>query len=260
MAFSIAYNKVFDVSVWHDHFLAPGPADTFTPPPVAADLERLRPYETARFLTFQPSSEGLNVLSNKGLVFKENRYGCLVVKKTSFLETDMSVKMTLLAKLSDPNFLNYTALGFDNLNRRKGKIVYLHNKGLVPDGAGRTNLSRSGDNFLTIANNLYDWQTRIVRLPQLVPGTNTTVQVFDATNVAPTLVMTIAANSGPGQTEYELDCRSLPAGLYRFEAPNLATKTLYLGQEAESSAMLAVIDIFLVGVNNMMFDIRFNHN
>jgi hypothetical protein len=260
MAFSIAYNKVFDVSVWHDHFLAPGPADTFTPPPVSADAERLRPYESARFLSFHPSNEALKVLSDKGLIFKTNRYGCLVAKKASFAETNPAVKVTLLAKLRDPDFLNYTALGFDLTNRRKGKIVYLYNKGLVPDGAGRINLSRSGGNFVTIAQNLFDWQTRLVRLPQLVPGTNTTVQVFDATQAVPTLVMTIVANSGPDQPEYELDCRSLPAGLYRFEAPNLNTSTLYLGQESESGETLAVIDIFLASVSNVKFDIRFNHN
>jgi hypothetical protein len=258
MAFSITYNKVFDLSIWHDYFLAPGPADTFTPPPVASDLERLRPYESARFLSLNISVDTQETLENKGLIYKNDRYGCLVAKKAAFFETDVSAKVTLLAKLRDPDFLNYTAMGFNASNPRKGKIVYLHNRGLVPSG-GRINLSRSGGHFLTVTNSLFDWQTRIVRLPQVVPGTNTTIQVFDATSFVATPVMTLAVTSGPGQTEYEVDCRSLPAGLYRFQAPNLTTQILYLGQENESSDTFAVIDIFLAGTNNARFDIRFNH-
>jgi len=260
MGFLITYNKLFDLSLWHDHFLAPGPG-TFSPPPVPADLDRLTPYQSDAFLSLHISDDTHPVLSNKGLIFKKNRYGCLVARKATFAETDTGAKVSLLAKLRDPEFINYTALGFDVLNpSRKGKVFYLFNKGLVADGSGRINLSRSPGHFLTIANNLYDWQTRMVRLAQVVPGTSTVVEVFDATSAAIAPVLTLGATSGPGATEYLLDCRDLPSGLYRFQSANLSTKTLYIGQENSSSDVLAVIDVFLSTVNGAKFDIRFNHN
>lgn len=260
MGFSIQYQKVFDLLVWHDHFLAPGPADTFTPPPVAADYQNLLPYTSARFLEFEPSRETELYRNNGGLLFKNNRYGCFLTKKTSFSETDPMAKITLLGRLRDPFFLEYTQLGLDNVHPRQGHVLYLHNKGLVPGGDGRINLSRSGGPFLTVNNHLFPWQTRIVRLPQLVAGTDTTVSIFDATSVAVTPLLQIALNSEPDQTDYELDCRALPSGLYRFDAPNLAANTvLYIGQEGSSSDVLTIVDIYTAGVQETIFDIRFNH-
>jgi len=97
-------------------------------------------------------------------------------------------------------------------------------------------------------------------LPQLIPGTNSIVEIFDATEPIVTPILSLEARSAPEQAEYELDCRNLPAGLYRFQSPNIAASTLYIGQENSSSDVLVVIDVFLAGLSSATFDIRFNHN
>lgn len=259
MGFDIKYKKVFDLLVWHNHFLA----DTFTPPPVAANYPNILPYISARFLEFEPSRETESYRNNGGLLFKNTLFGCFLTKKSSFAETDPMAKITLLGRLRDPLFLEYTNLKFKDgmiIYPRQGHVLYLHNKGLVPGGDGRINLSRSGGPFLTVNNHLFPWQTRIVRLPQLVAGTDTTVSIFDATSVAVTPLLQIALHSEPNQTDYELDCRALPSGLYRFDAPNLAANTvLYIGQEGSSSDVLTIVDIYTAGVQETIFDIRFNH-
>lgn len=279
MGFLLNFQKLFELFVWHDYFLAPGAADTFTYPvprtnpanpasPKNPRLDRafdkLIPYSPGRFLRWSVAPETMLLLENRGLIFKENKYGCLVVSKTPFTETDTSVRLSLLGKLTDPQFLNYTNLGFTaNSSRRQGKIFYLHNFNLQAGQNGRTNLSRSGVNYTMLTGNLFDWQPRLVRLEKSNPGSTATVlQVFSGIQSGNSPVLVEPLQSPAGATHFELDCRYLPSGLYRFESPEVKANPtiLYIGLEQVGSAVLFVVDIFLSGLSGGKFDIHFNHH
>ncbi len=48
---------------------------------------------------------------------------------------------------------------------------------------------------------------------------------------------------------FELDCRSLPEGLYRFESPGIATTRRFLGLES-MGGLFGVAEIFLNALSN----------
>ena len=254
MGFTITYKTVFDLVVWHHHLLDSPTSGVFTPPPSGTTppdiVQRLLDYDIRQFMGLRLSKESIELVRQKGLVFKPTRKGCLLASRTGYTETNGSLKLTLLLSVTDPQFLYYTNLG-PGVDSLRGKVFYLTNKGMLTVDT----LSDTVGN--TYLGNIHrkSHSSRIVRLPQLAPGTPSSVEVYDVNGSSITPVLTLEAPSGPGQTEYELDCRPLPEGLYRFESANLATEERYLGLEDEGG-VFCVVQIYLENLSNGVYDIR----
>ncbi|PSR11318.1 MAG: hypothetical protein C7N36_17190, partial [Bacteroidetes bacterium] len=232
MGFTIAYDKLMEVAIWHHRWLqtsaydpAPQtyagaafvPGDPFVLPlnaPVpAAATTRLLTYDLRNLLTIRPSADTAKKLQQLGLTFKTTTTGFWVVKgNKQALPSTPDLRLTFTVSLLDPTLIDITRV---NPAWPAGQFFHLTNAQATP--AFRFLLSRgAGPNEVLSPEHFYARQGRIVRLPQLVPGTATTVEVHDnLANPADPPVLTQAFTAIALQTEYELDVRPLAAGRYR---------------------------------------------
>lgn len=265
MGFVIQYKTIFKVSVWHHHFLD-SPLDPgdgggdFVPPPIGNPsdvVERLLDYDLNRIIDLRLSPDSEKTVRNKGLIFKKTGSGCLLSSKNGFTETDPASKLTLLLSTRDAQFMSYSDFGFSKF---ENKVLYMSNFDLAAPA-----LKISDDSVTNLLHATVDddgrveRSSRVVRLPKLnAADGDATVQVFDLHTNPVQLVLTLTAKSEPGQTSYELDCRSLREGLYRFDSPAVASGTLrYLGLENESR-LLAVVELYLKNLNDAHYQLEIN--
>lgn len=255
MAFQISYKTVFELSIWHHHFLDPLTGPVFTPPPVVgASPEQTRlllDYDVRNFLKVQPTEASVEVIKQRGLIYKNTNRGCLLAAKDAYTETDSGVKVSLVMNVTNPSFFNYTDFDFSAIGNG---IFYLTNFGLsLP--APRTLLSGTVGNPYLRDLDRRTWNPRIVRIAQTTPGTDTTVAVIDLNTNPEVQVLALMVESAPDQPEYELDCRSLREGAYRLESPNITNTEFFLGLENQGG-ILGVVEIFLENLNDAQYDIR----
>ena len=276
MGFTIAYDKLMEVAIWHHRWLQTSaydpaaqtydgaafvPGDPFVLPmnaPVPASATtHLLTYDLRNLLTIRPSADTAKKLLQLGFTFKTTTTGFWVVKGDKrTLPNDPALRLTFTVSLLDPTLVDITAV---NPAWPAGQFFHLTNAQATP--AARFLLSRgTGPNEVLSPEHFYTRQGRIVRLPQLVPGTATTVEVYDdLANPADPPVLTQAFTAIVLQTEYELDVRSLAAGRYRLTSPNTSPVTLYLGLE-DHPGLLGVIDIFPQGWEGTLYDVRLADN
>ncbi|WP_367388222.1 hypothetical protein [Lewinella sp. LCG006] len=239
MGFIIKYQRVIKLHFWQYHWLLKG-ADVLVLPPsgsTQAVQERIIAYDLRNVLKINLTSASQRELDKRGLVFKANTTGAIIVSKDGYTEVDASYRLSFAVSLIDPQWPSYTVTGVNDI---QNQIFHLTNFGRVP--AARTLLTDGGNNTLR-STHFVPKQGRVVRLPQLVAGTATTIDVFDALSNVVTPVLSFTFPAITGQTEYELDCRSLREGLYRFAGGNITPATQYLGLENEP-ALIGVVDLF----------------
>lgn len=239
MGFIIKYQRVIKLHFWQYHWLLKG-ADVLVLPPsgsTPAVQERIIAYDLRNVLKINLTPVSQKELDKRGLVFKANTTGAIIVSKDGYTEVDASFRLSFTVSLIAPEWASYTQTGVTDIQRQ---IFHLTNFGRVP--AARTLLTNGGNDALRTSH-FVPKQGRVVRLPQLVAGTATTIDVFDALSTAVTPVLSFTFPAIAGQTEYELDGRSLREGLYRFAGGNITPTTQYLGLENQP-ALIGVVDLF----------------
>ena len=251
MGFTIEYQRVIRLYFWQYHWLLRDTEVLLLPPinSAAAVQDRVIDYNLRNILRVELTPTSQKELEKRGLIFKATTTGALVASKISYAESDPTYRLSFAVNLVDPNWQDYTLTGVDDI---QSQIFHLTNFDRTP--AARTLLTDGGNETLRLAHYL-PRQGRIVRLTQSVPGTASTVEVYDDLSNAATPVLTFVMPAVPGQEEYELDCRSLREGKYRFEGANITNATLYLGLENQP-ALLGVVDLFTAGWGNSEYDVR----
>ncbi len=276
MGFSIGYNIVAELALWHHRHLDGPPGGVFTlppfppapfPAPAPALLDRLREYDVRRWLEVRPTPDTEQLLAQKNLQFRPSSRGGIIIAKQGFANGPSEERITLVLKLIEPAFLTYTDLDLtvadnpatptineDWLPSMQGQVFFLSNFTL-PAGSALLG-SAPGFPHLRTAH-LVPLRTRVVRLQQTVPGMASQVRVFAQSSAVVTPAKVFDLPAVTGQTQYELDCRSLPEGYYRFEGANIATTRLYLGLE-NTGGVFAIVELLLNKISNpTRYDIRF---
>lgn len=276
MGFSIGYNIVAELALWHHRHLDGPPGGVFAPPPfppapfpapAPALFERLRAYDVRRWMDVRPTPDTEVLLAQKNLQFRPAGRGGILVAKQGFANGPGEERITLVLKLLEPAFLSYTdfdltvadnpattTVNEDLLPSMQGQVFFLSNFNL-PAGSALLG-SAPGLPHLRTAH-LVPLRTRVVRIQQTVPGTASQVRVFAQNSAVATPVKVFDLPAVTGQPDYELDCRSLPEGYYRFEGANVATTRLYLGLE-NIGGVFAIVELFLNKITNpTRYDIRF---
>ncbi len=267
MGFSLAYNIIGELALWHHRHLdgPPGGAFTLPPPPPApfpappdALLQRLMDYDVRRWMEIRPTPDTETLLEQNNLLFRTGNRGALIVSKAGFAPPPGEHRLTLVLRPVDTRFLSYTdfdtTIAGNGLPSLQGKVFLFSTFGLP---AGSAPIGGKPGHPQVHTDNLVDLKTRVVRLPQTVPGQASQVRVFaqNSTDVQPKKTFDLPAVTD--QTHYELDCRSLPEGYYRFEGANIATTRHYLGLESIPSP-LAVVELMLSGITfPTRYDLRF---
>lgn len=272
MAFQIRYTRLFEVAFWHHaelrtnaynpalfNFDTAGydpntspfviPLSTVVPPEVA---DRLLKFDLRRLLRIQPNPETSDLLAQLGLIFKTSTLGFTVVSDDSIpLPTDNSLRFTFEVAPIDPEFIAAVAI---QPNWPNGQVFHMTNARQTPQT--RFLLSASGSGEVLHQDHFFPRQGRVVRLPQLSPGTGTTLNIFNAlADPAGLPVATLSLPAVNGQTEYELDLRFLREGRYRINGANITEVTHYLGLEKRPE-VVGVLDIFPNNWEGTIYDIR----
>lgn len=242
MGFTVAYKKLFELALWHHYFLDSPDDGVFVLPPTGDDqLRRLLAYDLRRVVSIRLSADSEKTLNRLGLIFKQTHAGCLVASRKTFVETDPSTKLTMLMNIEDPSFLARSRVGF---TRWENKVFYLCNFNQTPPEFAFLGGFHNSRPQLDLIERI-PWSTRIVRLLQLTPGTDTTIEVMDVNSAVATPVLTFNLHSEPNQTSYELDCRTLREGLYRFTGSNIPSDSYYyLGLE-DQQGVFGIVEFFL---------------
>ena len=261
MGFDITYRTVTELNCWHHFWLDTATDDLVLPLSGAAAgvVQRILGHDLREILFIRPTPDSQELLASRGLIFKQTTTGCFLANKNTYSEPDDGFRVSFALSLIDPNWLDYTDIEINNdldaLNRR---IFHLSNFGEAP--AANLLLTDGGNNSLR-AEHFVQRKGRVVRLRQQTPGTATTIEVFDALSASATPVLTFDLPAIPDQEEYELDCRSLPEGLYNFVSSNNNIDTtvddnpIYLGLE-NLPGVIGVVDLFIAGWEESTFDIR----
>ncbi len=253
MAFSISYHTIFELRVWHHHFLDPYEGTPFTLPPSVAEPAQARllfRYDLRRFLSLTLTQESKEAIQQRGMIFKVTNRGCLLVKRGTGSISDEQLKVSIVAKIKDPAFAGYTNL--DGAGPDAGRLLFLSNSGLpVPAPGSEVLLSDGGWE----SSDVQDWRPRVLRLQRNSAGADPVVRVLDPRVSTTVPVLETQLTAAADQEELQIDCRSLREGLYLLESDNIEDGNYYLGLENQGG-VLAVIEIYLQGLQEVRYDIR----
>ncbi|SDD93183.1 hypothetical protein SAMN05421636_102356 [Pricia antarctica] len=273
MGFQITYNKLFEVAFWHhaqlrtssydpalfgydtvgyDPLTSPFiiPLSTVVPDEVG---RRLLNFDLRNLLHIRPNPETAELLKQLGLVFKTTTLGFWVVyNELRDLPADDALRFTFDVALVAPEFIDQVEVKPD---WPRGKVFHLSNAQQPPENRYLLSDNAAVGEVLH-SNHFFERRGRIVRVPQLAPGSATTLEVFDALAAAAAPpIFTVDFPAVNQQTEYELDLRPLREGRYRINGPNINEITLYLGLE-NRPGILGVIDLFPNAWEGTIYDIR----
>jgi len=273
MGFQITYDKLLEVAFWHDAQLRTGsydpsifnydtvgydpltspfviPLSTAVPQEVG---QQLLNFDLRNLLKIIPNPATADLLRQLGLVFKTTTLGFWVVNgDVSNIPADTTLRFTFEVSAVAPEFINAIDIQPD---WPQGQVFHLSNALQPPENRHLLSDNAAIGEVLH-SNHFFPRQGRIVRLPQLLPGLATTLEVFDAlANPAEPAVYTKTFPAIPDQTEYELDAHSLREGRYRISGTNINETTQYLGLENRPGVM-GVLDIFPITWEGTIYDIR----
>lgn len=257
MGFNITYKTIIEVNLWHHFWLDTASDNLVLPPGGSSDeiIKRILDYDLGKLLFIHPTEESEEHIAIRGMIFKQTSTGCFLAGKNAYSEPEGGFRISLAVSLVDPSWLEYANIGVSGLNRR---LFHLSNFGET--STTRFLLTEGGNDSLR-AEHFVQRKGRVARLRQLNPGTGTTITVFDALSNSTTPVLNHTFPEIPDQEEYELDCRSLPEGLYNFVSSNNNIDTaadanpIYLGLENRPD-VVGVIDLFIAGWEETVFDVR----
>ncbi len=273
MGFQITYDKLFEVAFWHhaqlrtssydpalfgydtsgyDPLTSPFmiPLSTVVPDEVG---RRLLNFDLRNLLDIRPNPETVDLLKRLGLVFKTTTLGFWVVySDLRDLPVDDSLRFTFDVALVAPEFIDQIEVQPD---WPKGQVFHLSNAQQPPENRYLLSDNAAVGEVLH-SDHFFERRGRVVRVPQLAPGSATTLEVFDALAAAAApAVFTVDFPAVNGQTEYELDLRPLREGRYRINGTNINEVALYLGLE-NRPGVLGVLDIFPSAWEGTIYDIR----
>lgn len=132
MSFSISFKPLFEVNILHKYFLNIGALDFWAMDDeiIAQQLAR---FELARFFSVVPTAACSRKLKGQNLVFRATNTGFAVWARvagesefTPLVPISDKLELTFLLHLTDPLFLNYTALDLANV----GKLFFFSNQRL----------------------------------------------------------------------------------------------------------------------------------
>lgn len=249
MAFRIAYTKLLTLRCWHPDYLGSlaGQVPVADPASLSDPEQReyLR-YDVRSLLDLRPTSGGQATLERYGLQWKRSTQGGWLLAKDSLAITDPTVRLQLGVFLLDPGFARTTDFGVVTQER---KLFYVTNVGQTP----------VPEYELTDGNLPYvDSSPAVVRLAQFSAGTDSTVDLRDPLQFNNPILESIAVSGGQATTtEYQLDLRDRPAGLYRFTGTNITNQTMAVGF-GDMPDLLGVIELQLADWAGSAFDFHFN--
>lgn len=147
MTFSIKYNPLFKVNIWHNYFLDKGNV-AFSSMSDEQKSKQLESFDIKSFFNILPTVETQKLLKGYNLIMKSTNSGFVVLSKvvndeiTPFVSLRDDLDFNFLIQLKDPLFYNYSDLEMKNTN----KLYYLSNlkPGLEP--AGFPLLKKEGNN------------------------------------------------------------------------------------------------------------------
>jgi len=149
MSFSIQYQPLFKVDVFHLFFLNIGLKTLFSMNATDAS-KQLDGYDLNSFFSIAPTFETQEKLKGFNLVFRNLNTGFTVWSKVSnddkafpFIPLPDDLSFTFLVKMKDPTFYNYTDLNLNNL----GKTNYFSNRRLSTEAPAFPLINKSGDHF-----------------------------------------------------------------------------------------------------------------
>ena len=178
MGFTIGYKRLFSVKILHGYFLNQGEKayDALN------STERIladKSYRVSDFLQIIPSTDTLEIMKGRSMVFRQDNSGFFVGiridqqefeagKIIPFLPLNEEVKLRFYVKLSDPNFFNYTSLP---LQRKPNNIYLFHNE---------LNNAPTGEPHLSSPLQAYDSSQSYVAGSLIVDNASNPTQLFEA--------------------------------------------------------------------------------
>jgi hypothetical protein len=149
MSFSIQYQPLFKVDVFHLFFLNNG-LKTFFSMNTVDTARQLDDYDLNSFFSITPTLETQEKLKGYNLVFRNLDTGFAVWTKVRnddknfpFIPLPDDWSFTFLVKVKDPTFYNYTNLNPNNL----GKTFYFSNRRLSTEAPAFPLINKSDDHF-----------------------------------------------------------------------------------------------------------------
>ena len=149
MSFSIQYQPLFKVDVFHFFFLNNG-LKTFFSMNADEAAKQLDGYDLKSLLSISPTLETQQKLKGHHLVFRTLNTGFVVWSKVSnddntvpFIPLPDELSLTFLIQVKDAFFYNYTNLALGNL----GKTNYFSNRRLSTESPAFPLINKSGDHF-----------------------------------------------------------------------------------------------------------------
>ena len=251
MGFRIAYTKLLTLRCWHPNYLGSvasrvpvAPADTLS----VAEKQDYLGYDVRRLLEIRPTPPGQAMLDRYGLLWVPTTLGGWLLGRDDFSSSDPTLSLQLGVFLQNPGFAAQTDFGDGAQVKR---LFYLANANHPP----------AATHDLTAGNlrgiHYVDSSAPVVRLPQLVPGTDSQVEVRDPLRFNNPVLETVPVAGGePATDQYELDLRHRPAGLYRFTGANISNQNLAVGFNPFPD-LIGVIELHLAAWSGSSFDLHF---
>lgn len=147
MTFSIKYQPLFKVNIWHNYFLDKGTV-SFNSMSDEQKLKQLESFDIKTVLTIHPTQQTQQTLNGYHLLLKLTNSGFVILTKvindsiTPFFSIDNELNFTFIVQIKDPLFYNYTDLKIENTD----KLYYLSNQKPVLEPANFPLLKSEGNN------------------------------------------------------------------------------------------------------------------
>jgi hypothetical protein len=149
MSFSIQYQPLYQVDVFHLFFLNNG-LKTFFSMNAVESAKQLDDYDLNAFFSITPTLETQEKLKGYKLVFRNLGTGFAIWTKVRddnkarpFIPLPNDLSFTFLVKVKDPAFYNYTDLNPNNLR----KTFYFSNRRPSTEAPAFPLINKSGDHF-----------------------------------------------------------------------------------------------------------------
>jgi len=147
MTFSIKYQPLFKVNIWHNYFLDKGTV-SFNSMSDGEKLKRIESYDVNSVFSILPTFETHKLLKGYNLMLKLTNSGFVVLTKmvndqiTPFVSLEDDLNFTFIVQIKDPLFYNYTDLKMENSN----KLYFLCNRKPALEPVDFPLLKKEGNN------------------------------------------------------------------------------------------------------------------
>ncbi|MEW4922912.1 hypothetical protein [Algibacter sp. 2305UL17-15] len=158
MAFSTTYKQLFEIELLHDYFLNDG-TSVFSTLNDVDKKKRLKLIDISEFIDVIPSQESIEKMAGHKIVLKKHKSGLSAYCKlengtqnTPFIPLPSDLELTIVIKIKDAFFENYTELTLGGTN-----IFFFGNIKPSTEGASFEYIAKSNQN--TQVTNAYKLST-----------------------------------------------------------------------------------------------------